>query len=451
MGEVFLDDQRIPFGKEMLKQFLFDSKFKNLNHGSFGCFPRVIRDKQQKYREACEFQPDPFIRYQYPKLLDKSRAAVAKVLNAPVETVVYVPNATTGVNTVIRNIVWNTDKKDEVLYFSTAYGSCAKTIEYISEVHGSLVESREINLTYPIEDEDLLTRFKDAIKASRASGKRPRLAMFDTVSSLPGVRMPFESLTTICKEEGILSLVDGAHGIGHLALDLSALDPDFFTTNAHKWFFVPRGCAILYVPERNQPLMRSTVPTSHGYVAKTGSSFRNPLPPNNKSEFVNNFEFVGTIDNTNYLVAPDAIEFREKVCGGEKAIMEYCHKLAKEGGKAVAKILGTRIMDNSTETLTKDCCLVNVLLPLEISPSKVGGKNCIDPGNQAIATEWMQEELIEDFNTFMPIYFFEGQWWTRLSGQIYLEPSDFEWAGAALKAICERAGRGEFLNVAKKV
>lgn len=263
--------------------------------------------------------------------------------------------------------------------------------------------------------------------------------------------MPFESLTTICKEEGILSLVDGAHGIGHLALDLSALDPDFFTTNAHKWFFVSRGCAVLYVPERNQPLMRSTVPTSHGYVAKTGGSFRNPLPPNNNSEFVTNFEFVGTIDNTNYLVAPDAIEFREKVCGGEKAIMEYCHKLAKEGGKAVATILGTRIMDNSTETLTKDCCLVNVLLPLEISPSKVACKNCIDPGNQAIATEWMQEELIKDFNTFMPIYFFEGQWWTRLSGQIYLELSDFEWAGAALKAICERAGRGEFLNVAKKV
>jgi selenocysteine lyase/cysteine desulfurase len=307
-----------------------------------------------------------------------------------------------------------------------------------------------INLTYPIEDEDLLTLFKDAIKASRASGKRPRLAMFDTVSSLPGVRMPFESLTTICKDEGILSLIDGAHGIGHLALDLPALDPDFFTTNVHKWFFVPRGCALLYVPERNQPLMRSSLPTSHGFVAKTGVSFRNPLPPNNKGEFVNNFEFVGTIDNTSYLVTPDAIEFREKVCGGEKAIMEYCHKLAKEGGNAVAKILGTRIMDNSTGTLTKDSCLVNVLLPLEISPSKIAGKNCIDPGNGAIATEWMQEALIENFNTFMPIYFFQGQWWTRLSAQIYLELSDFEWAGAALKAICERAGRGEFLNVAKK-
>jgi hercynylcysteine S-oxide lyase len=292
--------------------------------------------------------------------------------------------------------------------------------------------------------------FKDAIKASRANGKRPRLALFDTVSSLPGVRMPFESLTAICKQEGILSLIDGAHGIGHLALDLSALDPDFFTSNVHKWFFVPRGCAVLYVPERNQHLIRSSLPTSHGFVSKTGGTSRNPLPPSSKSEFVNNFEFVGTIDNSNYLVIPEAIEFREKVCGGEKAIMEYCVNLAKEGGKAVAKTLGTSVMDNSTETLTKDCCIVNILLPMEINSSKIPGKNCIDPESGMIATEWMQETLIADFKTFMPIYFFQGNWWARLSAQIYLELADFEWAGKALKAICERAGKGEFLMAGKK-
>jgi hercynylcysteine S-oxide lyase len=307
-----------------------------------------------------------------------------------------------------------------------------------------------ISVKYPIEDEDLLTSFKNAIKASKGSGKRPRLAMFDTVSSLPGVRMPFESLTAICKQEGILSLIDGAHGIGHLPLDLSALDPDFFTSNVHKWFFVPRGCAVLYVPERNQHLIRSSLPTSHGFVSRSGGTFRNPLPPSSKSEFVNNFEFVGTIDNTNYLVMPKAIEFREKVCGGEKAIMEYCSNLAKQGGKAVAKTLGTSIMDNSTETLTKGCCIVNILLPLEISPTKVHGKNCIDPENGTIATEWMQETLVHDFKTFIPIYFFQGNWWARLSAQIYLELADFEWAGTALKAICDRAGKAEFLTADMK-
>ena len=70
---------------------------------------------QREYQDQCESTPDPFIRYTYPKLLDESRAAVAKVINAPVDGVVFVPNATTGVNTVLRNIVWN--EGDEILYF----------------------------------------------------------------------------------------------------------------------------------------------------------------------------------------------------------------------------------------------------------------------------------------------------------------------------------------------
>ena len=469
MGEVSLDVastyKRTPFGKEMLKHFLFDPSYKNLNHGtypsivharpeshssgSFGTFPRAIRQKQREYQDICESFPDPFIRYTYPKLLDLSREAIAKVLKAPVSTIVFVPNATTGVNTVLRNLVWNRDGKDEILYFNTIYGSCERTVEYICEANHNVVGSRPISLEYPMEDSDLLDVFKKAINASKADGKCPRVAIFDTVTSLPGVRMPFEELTSICRDEGILSLIDGAHGVGHVSINLSALDPDFFVSNVHKWLFVPRGCAVFYVPERNQPLIRSTLPTSHGFIPKGGfNGLSNPLPPSSKSEFVNNFEFIGTIDNTNYLVVGEAIKWREQVCGGEKAIMEYNTNLAREGGKAAAKVLGTKIMDNNTSTLT-GCCMVNVLLPLQISSSKIPGTNTIKPEHQPIAKQWMHEALIEDHRTFVPIYYFQDQWWARLSSQIYLDVSDFDWIGEKLKDICERAGREEFVTVGK--
>jgi selenocysteine lyase/cysteine desulfurase len=413
--------------------------------GSFGTFPRAIREKQREYLDRCEATPDPFIRYEYPALLDMSRGAVSKVLNAPVSTVVYVPNATNGVNTVLRNLMWNRDGKDEILYFNTIYGACGKTVDYVCEASHDVVQAREMHVTYPMEDEDLLKVFKDAIKASRAEGKTPRIAIFDTVSSLPGVRMPFESLTAICKEESILSLIDGAHGVGHVSLDLSALDPDFFVSNCHKWLFVPRGVAVFYVPERNQHIIRSTLPTSHGFVPRSGGAVGtvNPLPVGNNSAYVQNFEFVGTIDNTNYLVIPEAIKWREEVCGGEKAIMEYNMKLAKKGGNLVANILGTEIMDNSTHTLT-DCCLVNIRLPLKASPTKIPGVNTVDLQHGFTATQWMQKKLIEEHNTFIVIYFFQNQWWTRLSGQVYLDMSDFEWAGQKLKEICERAGKENF-------
>lgn len=293
-----------------------------------------------------------------------------------------------------------------------------------------------------MEDADLLTLFKDSVKASKAAGKRPRLAIYDTVSSLPGLRMPFEDLTAICKEEGVLSLIDAAHAVGQIHLDLTALDPDFLVTNAHKWLFVPRGCAVFYVPEKNQPLMRSSLPTSHGFMPKGDRVILLPIPPSTKSEFINQFEFIGTIDNTNYLVADESIKWREEVCGGEKAIIEYNINLAREAGRTVAEILGTKVLDNSTNTLT-NCCLINVLLPMEASAEKIAGMTTIHPDKIGTATQWMQKTLVDEHKTFLAIWFFQGQWWTRLSGQIYLEISDFEWVGEVLKQLCKRAG-GQF-------
>lgn len=299
-------------------------------------------------------------------------------------------------------------------------------------------------MKYPIEDEDLLTLFKAAIQASRDAGKNPRIAVFDTVSSLPGLRMPFAQLTAVCKEEGVLSLIDGAHGVGHIHLDLSAVDPDFFISNCHKWLFLPRGCAVFYVPLRNQALMRTTLPTSHNFIPK-GATIPSPIHTNAENEFLRQFDYTGTIDNTSYLCVAEAIKWREEVCGGEKAIIDYNTKLTQEGGKIVAKILGTEVLDNATGTLT-DCCLVNVLLPLTASPTKIAGKTTVDPKHAITLIDWIGVAFGDDYNSFLPVYYFQGQWWTRLSGQVYLDISDFEWAGNVLKEICERVGKEEYLQ-----
>lgn len=62
----------------------------------------------------------------------------------------------------------------------------------------------------------------------------------------------------------------------------------------------------------------------------------------------------------------------------------------------------------------------------------------------ASVVNWMQETLINEFNTFVAIYEYLGQIWVRISGQIYLELKDWEWLGGVLKHLCERVGNGEF-------
>ncbi|KAJ5986009.1 hypothetical protein N7522_013205 [Penicillium canescens] len=419
------------FGHDMRQHFSFAPGYRNLNHGSFGASPTVIRNRANDLREECEATPCPFIKYRFPQLLDDSRAAISSFLGVPDSTIVFVPNATTGVNTVLRNIVWNSDGRDEILQLDVIYGACAKTAQYVCEASGDKVRTRQVGFTYPVEDSEIVITFQKAVKSSRLEGNRPRVAIFDTIASNPGLRLPFAELTAACRAEGVLSLIDGAHGIGQIDLNLSKLDPDFLVSNCHKWLFTPRSCAVFYVPERNQAMIRSTLPTSHGFIAR---SQENSCV--NATDFVSNFDFVGTTDSVPFLTVPEAIQWRQTVCGGEDKIRQYCIQLSRKGGQRVAEILGTKILDNVSHSLT-ECCMVNILLPLTKPTS--GDESMIKTAGapSITVTDWMQQTMIGRFKTFMPVFPFQGSWWVRLSGQIYLEESDFEWAGWTLKDLCK--------------
>ena len=146
--------------------------------------------------------------------LEKSRRTVAPLLGVSMDEVVFVPNATTGVNTVLRNLVYR--KGDVILHFSTVYGACEKTIDSLYET--AQIERVCIEIDYPVEDKDIIRKFNDVAQKLTDEGRRIKVAMFDTVLTFPGARFPWEALVKACKRLGILSLIDGARGMGHTDL-----------------------------------------------------------------------------------------------------------------------------------------------------------------------------------------------------------------------------------------
>lgn len=390
-----------------------------------------------------EARPDDFIRYEYPKLLDQNRAAVAKFINAPVEGVTFVVNATTGVNTVFRNIKWNSDGKDVVITFSTTYEACAKVVDYLVDFTEGQLSHHQVKLVYPMEDEEIIQLFRDTVKAIEAEGKRARISMFDVVSSRPGVLFPWKQMVKVCREFGILSMVDGAQGIGMVPLDLSAVDPDFFVSNCHKWLFVPRGCAVFYTPERNQHLLPSTLATSHGYIPKHIKR-TTPLLPNPKSAYIANFEFAGTLDNSAQLCVKDAIEWRERVFG-EDAIIKYLWDLNKKGIKIIAEGLSTHVMENKAGTLTNNS-MGNVALPIWVDAKGNGAKedDIVLGSDVGKAFQWMMVKMKDDYKTFLTLFIHDGRFWARISAQVYIGLKDYEWVTGVLKELCERVGKGEY-------
>lgn len=402
--------------------------------GSFGSIPRVVRSELRAFQDHVEARPDAYIRYDLPRALDTSREAIAGLLNVSRDTCVFVPNATTAVNTVLRNLKYQPG--DVIIYFATIYGSCEKTVEYMIET--TAVKSHKITFTYPVSDDFLCSAFEEAVQQVTKSDRTPRLAIFDTISALPGVRMPFERLTALCHKYKVLSLIDGAHGIGHIPLNLTQLDPDFFVSNCHKWLFTPKGSAVFYVPIRNQYLMRSTLPTSHGFVPelREGVTINNPLPPSAKSEFVNNFEFVGTIDSSPYLCVPAALAYRKTLTHdglyGEEAILAYTHAQARQAGKLLATMFGTEILENEDGTLG-NCNFSNVRLPLDFAVVAGG-----DFSKAVEIAVWMTEKMVEEYDTFMALIVYGDAWWVRLSAQVYLDMDDWKKGGEILSNLCQR-------------
>ncbi|KAH6698877.1 hypothetical protein VD0002_g8284 [Verticillium dahliae] len=136
-----------------------------------------------------------------------------------------------GVNTVLRNLTFN--EGDVILHLGTIYGACEKTIQSLSEVFP--VAGYSVEITNPIEDEEIIKRFRNAVSAIQAQGKQARIAMFDTVLTFPGARFPWEALVEVCRELGVLSFIDGAHGVGHIDLaHLGSVGPDFMVSNCYK-------------------------------------------------------------------------------------------------------------------------------------------------------------------------------------------------------------------------
>lgn len=216
--------------------------------GSFGTYPRELLAAQRSLQESLEAAPDIFIRYTQPPLLDASRAILASLLKVPVAETVLVKNATTGVNTVLHNLVFThtLSPNDVIIYFETAYGAVERALLALRE---SLdVKLRKVKYIFPLGEGEMVRKFRGVIESVRQEGLTPKLAVFETVVSNPGIRFPFEDVTRVCREEGVLSLIDGAHGVGMIDLDLGRLGADFFTSNCHKYVLLLTFLCFLVFP-----------------------------------------------------------------------------------------------------------------------------------------------------------------------------------------------------------
>jgi isopenicillin-N epimerase len=295
-----------------------------LNHGSYGACPEPVLEVQRAWRDRMEAEPVRFLGDDLPGLLDEARAAVGPFLGADREGLAFVPNATTGVNTVLRSLHF--EPGDELLTNDHEYNATINALRAVAVRDGAGVVVAPI--PFPIGSAD---EARDAILA--AVSERTRLVLLSQVTSPTGLILPVAELVAALETRGIDTLVDGAHAPGMLPLDLAGLGAAYWTGNGHKWLCGPKGTAVLWVREDRRDRIHPLV-VSHGANA----------PLNGRSRYRHEFDWVGTGDPTGFLTLPAAIDWMGRVAapdgGGWPALMAANRALALEARDIVADLLG---------------------------------------------------------------------------------------------------------------
>jgi isopenicillin-N epimerase len=304
----------------LAKHWPLDPKITFLNHGSFGSCPHAVLDYQKALRDRLERQPVQFLVRDLEPMLDQARAAVAQFVGAPADDLVFVTNATTGVNTILRSLSFSPG--DELLVTNHEYNACRNALNYAADRNGAKVVVAQI--PFPLKSSEEIVA---AVLGKVTS--RTRLALIDHVTSPTAIVMPIERLVRELANRGIDTLVDGAHAPGMVPLNLSALGAAYYTGNCHKWLCAPKTAAFLRVrPDRQQLIHPLSI--SHGLNSKR----------TDRSRFLLEFGWTGTTDPTACLSVPEAIRFMETlVPGGWPEIMDRNRSLAIQAQKILCGAL----------------------------------------------------------------------------------------------------------------
>jgi isopenicillin-N epimerase len=381
----------------MKDQFLLDESLVFLNHGSFGACPREVFDVYHAWQLEMERNPVEFLGRRSAALLLESRHALAVFLGVEARDLVYIQNATTGVNIVAASL--DLGPGDEIVTTDQEYGACDNAWEFQASLRGATVVRATIPLPFLADD------FVERIWAKVTPATR--LISVSHITSTTAVIFPVAKLCERARAAGILILVDGAHAPGQIALDVAAIEADYYVGNCHKWMCAPKGAGFLYARPEHQARLNAPV-ISWGYSNAVAPAELRALIGD--TPFEKHMQWQGTRDIAAFLTVPAAIRFLDE--RNWEQVQTHCHGLA----------LG--LHDRMLSRTGFD----PVFGPDDFAQMVALAVPATNPGE-------LQRRLFEEFRIEVPVTAHAGQLFVRVSVQGYNTSEDIAALEDALAVI----------------
>ncbi len=330
----------------MKSHFLLDPTITFLNHGSFGACPKPIFEDYQKWQYVLEKEPVQFIQKTGAGYLKTSKLALAKYIGCDVDDFFFTQNPTFAINTIMRSLDLKAD--DEILSTNHEYGAMDRTWHFFCKKTGAKYVQSVISLPI-LSKEQLLIEFWKGYTS------KTKVIFINQISSSTALIFPVKEICDKARELGLITIIDGAHTPGHIDLNISEMNPDYFTGTTHKWLLTPKGSSFLYVKKDKQKTLEPLV-ISWGYESDTPSH----------SQFLDENEYQGTRDISAFLTLPKALQFLEENNWKEKTTV--CKQLILEHYPKFCELVNSKpICPITSEFLGQMCSIpINTLKPLEL-------------------------------------------------------------------------------------
>ena len=396
--------------------FGLSSDFTFINHGAFGCAFALTTSAQCEWIRYLEAQPLRCIDRTLLPLITHCTRRVAELIRCDARDVVITANATTALTAVVRSFAlppppYTADAHigignvDAVIRLDIAYGAVKKMCDWLCATTRAALIVVDVDFADVTADAIVraVERKLEALPPMSAANA-VRLAVIDHISSNTALLLPIERIIALCREHGVLTIIDGAHSLFTVDVDVGALGCDVFVGNMHKWFCSAKGAGFLFASRSVSRRMSFVPPTiSHGF----------------RSGILSDFIWTGCHDYSAVVTVIRTLAVWEVV--GVSSARQYCRRMIDWATEYLCA-------QWRTEALSRDDALSAAFM------------RCIRLNGDEFALDddehnRIQNALYESFHIECPIKLIGGRLFARISAHIYNEQQDYEKLADAIKQI----------------
>jgi isopenicillin-N epimerase len=369
-----------------------------LNHGSFGPPPKGVREARQRWQNAMDRQPMDFFVRQLEPAWRSARNQLAAFVGAPASDLIFVENATVGMNVVADSFPLAAG--DEVLLTDHEYGAVKRIWQRACEKAHAGTRIVELPLPFRSAAETVDALFT-------AATDRTRLIVVSQITSPTAVILPVAEICRRARGRGIAVAIDGPHAVAQIPLAIEQLGCDFYAASCHKWLSAPFGSGFLYVAPQHQARIRPPV-LSWGR-----------LPPASAASWSDEFVWSGTRNPAAYLAVPTAIDFLKQI--GLEAFRTRTRELAQYARRQVCELTQLEPI------VPDDPAWYGSMAHVPLSATTTN-ETC------AVANP-LQHTIWQRYGIEVPIVDFRGRRYIRVSCHLYNDKSQIDRLVVALKEL----------------